>query len=226
MRKKVLVSWSTGKDSAWALHILQQDPDIEVAGLFCTVTETFQRVNMHGVRIKLLEEQASSANLPLHIVHIPSSCTDDLYKKIIKDFAGHIRQENNIECFAFGDLFLEEVRRYREELLFETGIIPLFPIWGIPTHELANRMISSGLKARIVCLDPKQLPRKFAGKEFDASFLNEKPAHVDSCAENGEFHTFAFDGPMFNEPIRVEVGKTVMRDSYCFTDLLPISGNG
>lgn len=219
MRKKVLVSWSTGKDSAWTLYVLQQNPDIEVVGLFCTVTEAFQRVNMHGVRIELLKEQAESVNLPLYIVPIPSPCTDDTYKKVMIDFSCRVQREINIKYFAFGDLFLEDVKHYREKLLVGTSITPIFPIWGIPTGELANHMISDGLKAKIVCLDPKLLPEKFAGREFDASFLAEKPANVDPCAENGEFHTFVFNGPMFNKPLEIEVGETVVRDGFYFTDL-------
>lgn len=221
MTKKAFVSWSTGKDSAWTLHVLRQNPEIEVVALFCTVTEKYQRVNMHGVRVDLLKQQAESVNLPLHTVPIPSPCTDDSYREIIREFACMAHQEQHVDHFAFGDLFLESVKRYREELLTGTGITPIFPLWATPTQQLANHMISNGLKARIVCLDPNQLPVKFAGKKFDAAFLAQKPAYVDPCAENGEFHTFAFDGPMFNKPIEIKVGKTVIREVFYFTDLLP-----
>ena len=222
MGKKTLLSWSSGKDSSWALHILRQDPDIEVVGLFCTVNKVFNRVTMHGVRVELLQQQAKSINLPLHIIYIPNPCSYDEYNEVMKVFTNQSRQQG-IDCFAFGDLFLEDIRKYREDNLKETGITPIFPLWGLPTKSLSQQMVSSGLKAIITCLDPKQIPLEFAGREYNKSFLSELPLNVDPCGENGEFHSFAFDGPMFETPIQIVKGETVHRDGFCFTDILPYS---
>ena len=220
MRQRVLLSWSSGKDSAWALHVLRQNPQVEVAGLFCTVSREFNRVAMHAVRVELLQRQAESAGLPLHIIHIPHPCSNDEYDGAMTSFIGETEEED-IDCFAFGDLFLEGVRKYREERLSGTGIAPIFPIWGIPTEELARKMVAGGLKAVITCIDPKRLPKEFAGREYDGSFLEDIPEDVDPCGEYGEFHSFAFDGPMFHRSIAISVGETVQRDGFVFTDLLP-----
>lgn len=220
MSRKTLLSWSSGKDSAWALHVLQRDPHIDVVGLFCTVNKAFNRVTMHGVRVELLQQQAQSTGLPLHIIHIPHPCGNDAYADTMRSFVGEAKNDD-IECFAFGDLFLEEVRRYREERLKGTGITPIFPIWGIPTRELSRTMIAAGLKAKITCIDPKRIADAFAGREYDESFLDDIPADVDPCGEHGEFHSFAFDGPMFQYAIEISLGETVHRDGFVFTDLLP-----
>lgn len=219
-REKTLLSWSSGKDSAWALHVLQQDPHIDVTGLFCTVNQAFDRVAMHGVRVELLQQQANSAGLPLHIIPLPYPCSNDAYAEIMTAFVDAAQQEK-IECFAFGDLFLEDVRRYREDRLKGTGIEPIFPLWGIPTKTLSKAMVASGLKATITCIDPKRISEEFAGRAYDASFLQDLPPSVDPCGEYGEFHSFACDGPMFQSPIEIALGATVHRDGFVFTDLLP-----
>lgn len=222
MKRKTLLSWSTGKDSAWALHVLQQTQDVEVVGLFCTVNKEFNRVAMHAVRVELLRQQAKSVGLPLHIIEIPNPCSNGEYDDAMTSFIGDAKTET-IECFAFGDLFLEDVRRYREDRLKATGITPIFPIWGIPTKELSKKMVSSGLKALITCVDPKRLTKEFAGREYNESFLNDIPAGVDPCGENGEFHSFAFEGPMFQNPIEIKLGEIVHRDGFVFADILPNS---
>lgn len=216
---KTLISWSSGKDSAWMLHLLRQDPRIELVGLFCTVNEAFDRVAMHGVRVDLLKQQAKSANLPLHLIHLPHPCTNNEYITIMRAFINEAKQKG-IESFAFGDLFLREVRTYRETLLYGTGIRPLFPLWGMPTKSLSKQMIAAGLKAIITCVDPKQISADFAGREYNESFLNDLSRHIDPCGENGEFHSFAVSGPMFQTPIPVSVGETIHRDGFYFTDLL------
>lgn len=220
MKRKTLLSWSSGKDSAWALQVLRQRADVDVVGLFCTVNEEFNRVAMHAVRVGLLQEQARSAGLPLNIIQIPNPCSNAAYDKAMTAFIDEAKRQD-VECFAFGDLYLEDVRSYREDRLKDTGITPIFPIWGIPTNELSATMLGSGLRAMITCVDSKHLARKFAGREYNASFLADIPAGVDPCGENGEFHSFAFDGPMFQYPIDISLGEIVQRDGFVFADLLP-----
>ena len=202
MKRKALMSWSSGKDSAWALHKLQKNPEIDLVGLFCTVNKEFDRVAMHGVRVELLQKQAKSIGLPLVIIEIPYPCSNVEYEKIMGQFVDRAKIDN-IEYFAFGDLFLEDIRNYREEKLKGSGIKPIFPIWGIPTDKLSREMISSGLRSVITCINPKQIPKEFVGREFDESFLDSLPEAIDPCGENGEFHSFAFDGPMFKEQIEI-----------------------
>ena len=218
--RKTLLSWSSGKDSAWALHVLRQQPDIEVIGLFSTINQAFDRVAMHAVRVELLQRQAEEVGLPVQLIPIPNPCSNPEYEAIMGNFVEDAKQQG-VECFAFGDLFLEDIRKYREAKLAGTGITPIFPLWGMPTKALANKMVSSGLRARITCIDPKHLSLDFAGEEYDQSFLDRIPANVDPCGENGEFHTFAFDGPMFKNAVDAAVGETVSRDGFVFTDLLP-----
>jgi len=220
MKKKTLLSWSSGKDSAWALHVLRQQPEIDLVGLFCTVNQEFSRVAMHAVRIQLLLKQAESIGLPVQIINLPFPCSNSEYESIMEKFICEARQQE-ITCMAFGDIFLEDVRQYREKALSNTGIEPLFPLWGIPTDKLSKEMVNSGLKAQITCIDPKVLPPEFAGNEYCASFLEKLPPNVDPCGENGEFHTFAFDGPMFNEKIKFSIGEVVTRDGFVFADLFP-----
>ena len=220
MKRKVLMSWSSGKDSAWALHKLQQNPDIDLLGLFCTVNKEFDRVAMHGVRVGLLQKQADSIGLPLQIIEIPNPCSNADYETIMGQFVERAKSDN-IDCFAFGDLFLEDVRNYREEKLKGSGIKPIFPIWGMPTDKLSREMISSGLRTVITCINPKQTPKQFIGREFDDGFLDELPDTVDPCGENGEFHSFVFDGPMFKEKIEIVVGDIVQREGFIFADVLP-----
>jgi uncharacterized protein (TIGR00290 family) len=222
MREKIntLLSWSSGKDSAWALHVLQQRDDIELTGLFCTINRKFERAAMHAVRVELIKRQAASAGLPVQFIELPHQCTDDVYKAIMKEFLGQAH-EQGIECMAFGDLYLEDIRSYRENNLADTGIKPIFPVWGMETTALSKEMMDSGLRAVITCIDPKQLDPKFVGREYNQAFLEQLPDTADPCGENGEFHSFAFAGPMFKEPIDVRAGETVTRGGFVFADLLP-----
>lgn len=218
--KRILLSWSSGKDSAWALHVLRRRTGVDVAGLFCTTNREYGRGAMHGVRKDLIERQAERAGLPLELVPIPHPCSNAEYDALMGDFVGRAKARG-VEGIAFGDLFLEDVRAYRESRLAGTGLEAVFPLWGMPTHALAREMIAGGLRARITCVDPGQLAAEFSGCEYDGAFLERLPDGVDRCGENGEFHSFAFDGPMFDGPIGVDVGETVSRDGFVFTDLLP-----
>lgn len=220
MKKRTLMSWSSGKDSAWALHKLQQDPEIELLGLFCTVNKKFDRVAMHGVRVELLQKQAESIGLPLEVIEIPQPCSNADYEEIMGKFVASVK-DRNIDCFAFGDLFLEDIRNYREEKLKGTGISAVFPIWGMPTDKLSREMVSSGLRTVITCIDPRQIPEAFVGREYDEAFLDALPEAVDPCGENGEFHSFVFDGPMFKEKIEISLGEIVHRDDFIFADVVP-----
>lgn len=215
---KTLLSWSSGKDSAWTLHLLKQDPEIELAGLFTTVNEAFDRVAMHGVRDTVLEAQAGAAGLPLTKIALPWPCPNEDYEQIMGAFIEDA-QAAGIEAIAFGDLYLEDIRAYREANLVGTGIKPIFPLWGLPTDELARNMIAAGLKAHITCVDPKQLDAKFAGRMFDAALLDDLPEGVDPCGENGEFHTCVIAGPMFDHDIEVSEGDVIERDGFQFADL-------
>ncbi len=204
------------------LHVLRQREDVEVVGLLTTVNGTHDRVAMHAVRRVLLEAQAEAAGLPLRIVTIPWPCPNETYEAAMGT-AIETARADGIVTMAFGDLFLEAIRRYREERLRGTGLAPLFPLWKRPTRELAEEMIAVGLRARITCIDPKVLAPSFAGREFDTTLLADLPDRVDPCGENGEFHTFAWDGPMFRHPIRVEGGEIVERDGFVFADLIPVA---
>jgi uncharacterized protein (TIGR00290 family) len=218
--KRVLLSWSSGKDSAWTLHRLRQDRDVEVVALLTTINESANRVAMHAVRRALLEAQAEAVGLPLWVIPLPSPCTNLEYERIMSEVCRRAVAEG-IQAIAFGDLYLADVRRYREQQLERTGLEPVFPLWGIPTAELANEMIAAGLRAKITCVDPRALDRAFAGREFDASFLADLPAHVDPCGENGEFHSFVYNAPEFRAPLPVRGGEIVERDGFVFADLLP-----
>jgi len=217
---RTLLSWSTGKDSAWSLHVLRQTPGIEVAGLFTTVNAAFDRVAMHAVRRKLLEAQAAAAGLPLHVIEIPWPCPNEAYEAAMGAFVSAQKREG-VAAMAFGDLFLEDIRDYREAKLAGSGIAPLFPLWGRGTGALAREMIAGGLKAHLTCVDPKKLPASFAGRAFDAGLLADLPLGVDPCGENGEFHTCVFAGPMFAHAIDVRLGSIENRDGFVFADLLP-----
>jgi uncharacterized protein (TIGR00290 family) len=216
---KTLVSWSSGKDSAWMVHVLRRQRDIQPAALLTTINEAAQRVAMHAVRIDLLEAQAEALGLPLWTVPIPSPCPNEAYERAMADAVSRAVREGFTHV-AFADLFLRDIRRYREEKLAGSGLTPLFPLFDSDTAALAQAMIAGGLRARITCVDPRQLDRRFAGREFDAELLAELPAAVDPCGERGEFHTFAYDGPMFARPIPIETGVTVERDGFVFSDLL------
>jgi uncharacterized protein (TIGR00290 family) len=215
---KTFLSWSTGKDSAWALHLLKQEEDIDVAGLFTTVNEAFDRVAMHAVRRSILEAQADGAGLPLHVIDIPWPCPNEEYEKRMGAFVEKAKGEG-VEAMAFGDLFLEDIREYRVKNLEGTGITPLFPVWGLPTRALARDMVEAGLMAHVTCVDPKKLDASFAGRTFNADFLDDLPDSVDPCGENGEFHTCVNAGPMFSEPIAIEPGEVTERDGFVFADV-------
>ena len=219
-KPKALLAWSSGKDSAWTLHVLREQDEVEVVGLLTTINQAFDRVAMHAVRTELLRAQAEAADLPLWPVPIPWPCSNAEYEAAMAAAMARARADG-IERVAFGDLFLEDVRRYREERLGPIGVTPLFPIWGTPTDVLARRMVDAGLRARLTCVDPKALDARFAGREFDAALLAELPATVDPCGERGEFHTFAHAGPMFRRPVPFRAGEVVARDGFVFADLLP-----
>lgn len=218
---RALLSWSSGKDAAWTLHVLRQAGEVEVAGLLTTFNSAFDRVAMHAVRRQLVEAQAEAADLPLIAVPLPWPCTNDDYEAVMGTALAEAKARLVITHIAFGDLFLEDVRAYREKQLEGSGLTPLFPLWGSPTDALAREMVASGLQARLTCVDPTRLPPAFAGRAFDADLLAELPAGVDHCGEAGEFHTFAHAGPMFRQPVPVIAGEIVERDGFVFADLLP-----
>src|SRR5580704_6774337 len=220
---KILLSWSGGKDSAWALHVLRQRGECEVVALVTTLNERFRRVAIHGYREVLLEEQAAAAGLPVWKVDLPFPCTNAEYEaRMAVVFARAVAE--GIEGIAFGDLFLEEIRAYRVKQLEGTGLEAVFPVWGISTGELAEEMVAGGLRAYLTCVDPRVLDRSFAGRRFDAELLRALPAGVDRCGERGEFHTFACEGPMFSRSIGVRPGEVVERDGFVYADLLPATG--
>ena len=218
MRRKLLLSWSSGKDSAWALHLLRCQSQYEVVGLLTTLNAAFDRVAMHSTRRALVEAQADAAGLPLITVPLPWPCSNEQYESAMRE-ACDTAVAHGIEAMAFGDLFLEDIRRYRIEKLAGTGLEPVFPLWGLDTRQLAEEMIAGGLRARIVCVDPRKLPAAFAGRAFDADFLRDLPAGVDPCGENGEFHSAVYAGPMFREAIPVETGEVIERDGFVFADV-------
>jgi uncharacterized protein (TIGR00290 family) len=216
---KAFVSWSSGKDSAFALHEARR-AGIEVAGVLTTVNALYDRVAMHGVRDALLDRQIAALGVPAIKVPIPSPCPNEVYEARMEEACARIKARG-VRHIVFGDLFLEDIRAYRVEKLAAAGMEPLFPLWGRDTAVLAREMIASGLAAHVVCLDPRKLPRRFAGRLFDEAFLDDLPEGVDPCGENGEFHTVVTAGPMFAAPIAVSVGETVERDGFVFTDILP-----
>ncbi len=217
---RTMLSWSSGKDCAWALHVLRQTPGVEVVGLLTTINAAFDRVAMHGVRRELVEAQAAAAGLPLTRIALPWPCSNDTYAQLMGACIAQLRADG-VEAVAFGDLYLEDIRAYREQQMARSGLTPLFPLWGQDTRLLATRMLDGGLEARLACVDPRVLPRDLAGARFDAALLDRLPVGVDPCGENGEFHTFAHAGPMFSAPVPIAIGETVERDGFVFTDLLP-----
>ena len=222
-KRRVLLSWSSGKDSAWCLHVLNQQADIEVVGLLTTFNESAERVAMHAVRKVLVEAQAVSAGLPLIPVFLPWPCSNDDYEDAMEKALDKACDQLDLTTVAFGDLFLEDIRAYREERMIAWGTEAIFPIWKSETSHLATQMIEAGLKAYLTCVDPRQCPAKFAGRLFDKNLLNELPNSVDPCGENGEFHSFVFDGPMYSTAIDVNVGETFERDGFVFSDIVPAS---
>jgi len=221
MMKKTLLSWSSGKDSAWALHILQQNPMIELLGLFTGMNQKYNRVSMHATRLEMLERQADAVGMPLQTINIPDPCTNEQYDAIMREFVME-SAAMGIECMAFGDLFLEDIRKYRESQLKETGIEPIFPLWAIPTSDLAEQMLSAGLEAYVSSVDLKKLPSCIAGRKWSSNLLKEFPEGIDPCGENGEIHTVVVGGPMFRKTIPVSVGEIVERDGFAYADIIPM----
>jgi uncharacterized protein (TIGR00290 family) len=220
MTRRVLLSWSSGKDSAWALRVLREDPSLEVVGLLTTINTTHERVAMHATRRAIAEAQAAAAGLPLEVIPLPWPCPNEVYELAMRA-AVQSAFENRITHIAFGDLFLEDIRAYRIKQLEGTGLEPLFPIWHEPTGPLARRMVDAGIQAFVTCVDPKQLSPSFVGRRFDHSFLDDLPKGVDPCGENGEFHTCVLAGPMFRDRVSAAVGGVVERDGFYFADLVP-----
>ena len=220
MKQRVLLSWSSGKDSAWALHKLRRDPAIEITGLLTTFNSHADRVAMHAVRSELVEAQAARVGLPLWKIDLPWPCPNAEYENRMLE-ACRRAVADGVDAVAFGDLFLEDIRRYREQQMSATGLQPLFPVWLLPTDALANELIRAGVKAKVTCVDLRKLDASFAGREYDADFLNSLPAGIDPCGENGEFHTFVYDSPDFSGPIPVAMGKNLEREGFAFADVTP-----
>jgi uncharacterized protein (TIGR00290 family) len=221
MPEPVLFCWSGGKDSAMALHLLLQRDDLHVVALLTTITEGYERISMHGVRRELLVLQAQSIGLPLHEVRIPPKCGNPLYEERMEDAMRRFYAQG-VRSVAFGDIFLEDLRAYRERSLARVGMTARFPIWKRDTRELIRHFHSEKFRSVAVCVDSKVLPRSFAGRQLDDSFFRDLPENADPCGENGEFHTFVFDGPIFRSPISYRAGEVVERDSFIFCDLLPV----
>lgn len=222
--KRILLSWSSGKDSAWALHVLRQNPECRVEALVTTFNSDAGRVAMHAVRRALVEEQGRRAGLPLWQVELPWPCSNVQYEEIMRGACRRAVAEGITEI-AFGDLYLEDIRAYRERQLEGSGLKPLFPLWKIPTRQLAVDLIAAGIRAKITCVDGSKLDRWFAGREFDQEFIESLPPTADPCGENGEFHTFVYEAPVFTHPIPVETGEIVERDGFIFADVLPARFN-
>jgi len=222
MKKKTLLSWSSGKDSAWALHILQHDPRVEILGLFTVMNEKYNRVSMHATRLALLERQAAALGLPLQTINLPDPCTNEQCDAIMRQFVMESAAKG-VEYMAFGDLFLGDIRKYRENQLNGTGIEPVFPLWAIPTRELAEQMLSAGLDAYVSSVDLKKLPSRIAGRKWSSSLLKEFPEGIDPCGENGEIHTVVVGGPMFRETIAIRIGEIVERDGFAYADIIPMN---
>jgi len=220
--EKAWLSWSSGKDSAWALEVARRDERLEIVGLLTTVTEPFGRVSTHGVREELLEAQAHSVRLPLYRVPLPFPCPNEAYERAMRSALERARSQG-VTTLVFGDIFLADVRAYRERQLSQAGFRASFPLWRLETRRLAGEMVAAGLRARLTCVDPKVLPRRLAGEVFDSAFLARLPPAVDPCGENGEFHTFAYAGPMFERAIDISLGSTIERDGFVYTDLRLVS---
>lgn len=218
MAEKAMLSWSSGKDSAWTLQVLREQQELEVVGLLTTINQQFDRVAMHAVRTELLRAQADAVGLPLLEVPIPWPCSNEQYEAAMTAALEQVKAQG-VTVMAFGDLFLADIRAYREQKLAGTGIRPVFPLWGRPTDELAQAMIAGGLEARLTCVDPRVMPRELVGRAFDAALLRDLPAGVDPCGERGEFHSFVHAGPMFRRALPVEAGEVVERDGFVFADL-------
>jgi uncharacterized protein (TIGR00290 family) len=218
---KVALSWSSGKDSAWTLHLLRQQPDIQVMALITALNSEAGRVAMHAVRRELVQAQAERTGIPLWAVELPWPCSNLEYEDRMRTLCQRATAEG-VTAVAFGDLFLQDVRDYRIRQLQGSGLEPLFPVWQIPTGQMSRDLIAAGVKAKVTCVDPSKVAKSFAGREYDLSLLNALPAGADPCGENGEFHTFVYDAPVFSHPIGVRNGALVERDGFVFADLLPI----
>lgn len=221
MKKQTLLSWSSGKDSAWALHVLRQDPAIDLAGLFTVINEKYDRASMHATRLELLRLQAEAAGLPLIIIPLPDQCSLEQCDAVMGRFVAE-SAARGIAGMAFGDLFLEDIKTYRENQLQGSGIEPLFPLWRLPTWELARRMLDAGIEAYVSCVDLARLPPDLAGRRWTRALLDELPAQCDPCGENGEIHTIVTGGPMFTHSIPVRVGETVERNGFAYADIIPL----
>ena len=217
-KTKVLLSWSSGKDSAWALHLLRQRRDVEVVGLLTTFNGAAERVAMHAVRRVLVETQAERVGLPLWRYDLPWPCSNAQYEDLLGGVFARARAEG-VEAVAYGDLFLRDIRAYRERQMDGSGLQAMFPLWQMPTAELALEMMAAGVRAKVTCVDPAKLDASYAGREFDAAMVEGLPSGVDACGENGEFHTFVYAAPVFSRPIAVEVGEVVRRDGFVFADV-------
>jgi uncharacterized protein (TIGR00290 family) len=219
--EKLWLSWSTGKDSAWSLNVLRELGQYEVTGLLTTVNSEFDRVAMHGTRRRVAELQAEAAGLPLYAFELPWPCSNEEYERIMAGACTRAVSEG-VTAIAFGDLFLQDIRAYREKQLQGTGLKPIFPLWQRPTDRLARDMVAGGLRAKVVCVDAAKLDSSFAGRDFDEEFLRALPPAVDPCGENGEFHTCVYGGPMFSRNLCVQIGSLVERQGFCYCDLLPV----
>jgi len=217
-RIRTLVSWSSGKDSAWTLYLLQQSAEWEPVGLLTTVNAAFDRVAMHSTRREVLEAQAEAVGLPLHVVPLPWPCSNEVYEEQMRGACAEAIERGE-GAMAFGDLYLQDIRAYREERLRGSGLVPVFPVWKLSTDGLVRAMIEAGVKTRVVCVDPRKLPKEFAGRDVDEEFLRDLPVGVDPCGENGEFHTCVYDGPMFQWPVPIVSGEVVERDGFVFADV-------
>ena len=222
MKPFVLLSWSGGKDAAWALHTLRQRDDVEVVGLVTTITEGYERIAMQGIRVEVLHAQAEAAGLPVIEARMPQRASNDIYEQVFADALQRARERwPGLEHIAFGDLFLADIRAYREALCARLGWTPLFPVFGADTTQLARDMLDGGLRAHVCCVDTQQLDAAFSGRAFDADLLQALPSNVDPCGENGEFHTCVWAGPMFSYPLEVRRGETVLRDDrFAYTDFI------
>jgi uncharacterized protein (TIGR00290 family) len=225
MKKRTLLSWSSGKDSAWALHLLQQDPRVELLGLFTVMNQKYNCVSMHATPMEMLQRQASDVGLPLQTINLPDPCSNAQSDAIMRNFVKE-SSAKGIECMAFGDLFLEDVRKYRSNQLKGTGIEPLFPLWGIPTRDLAEKMLSAWLEAYMGSVDLSKLPSHFAGRKWSRDLIAEFPRDCDPCGENGEFHTVVVGGPMIRKAIPVRICEVVERNGFAYAEIIPMTENG
>lgn len=216
-RHKAILSWSSGKDSAYALYQVLQDPQFEIVCLLTTVTDSYKRVSMHGVREELLDLQAKATGIPMEKIRIPSPCTNEIYEEKMTEFLNRWKQKG-VHHVIFGDLFLEDIRQYREKSLAKIEMQGVFPLWHQDTKLLSKKMIRDGFKAILTCVDLKKLPKEFSGRNFDADLLSNLPVGIDPCGENGEFHSFVYAGPIFKKEISIAIGETIEKEGFAFTD--------